>query len=347
MGAASKRAPFSARFALVLLLAAVVPASIVIALRSSGPAAVVPPTQLGGQFDQQLFVALGTEVRAIEVRPLANDDARFLLRRSRDVSAALIAMLPENVSYTIINGGTLRQASNMFGIYHHEIAKLNPTLELDQPLAPGTKIVVHRRVPGLLSRSIGSASAGSLENAVPMLEGPGRILRTNRYKSWATDTTIAHLDWVFNEWARRFSEYPPLLVGNLSIRKGGRNPPHQSHQSGRDVDLCYVELNPPPGPPSWKVFDASNFDPKGNWAMLRLLEETKAVQVMLVDYELQKLLYDYALANQVMSNKELAHWLQYPDGPKVSDRLVRHGPGHADHIHVRFLCTAHDTACVH
>ena len=80
--------------------------------------------------------------------------------------------------------------------------------------------------------------------------------------------------------------------------------------------------------------------------VLRLLEETAAIQVIYIDYELQKLLYEFAADSGFLSLEHLARWMEYPDGPGAPGRLIRHASGHVNHIHIRFRCDVGDESCV-
>src|SRR5690606_41592989 len=158
---------------------------------------------------------------------------------------------PETVTYTIQRGGAMKNVANLYKIYHHEIIALNPGFDLDQELPPKTKIVVYRQEQGERRESVGLPSAGSLEGAVPMMYGPGRLLQMIPWKSWGTGTTVALLDRVLVQWTERGSKQP-ILVGNLSSRHGGRLEPHGTHQSGRDVDLGYPQKLPPGEELNWR-----------------------------------------------------------------------------------------------
>lgn len=252
---------------------------------------------------------------------------------------------PEVVHYTIKRGGSMKVVANLYKIFHHEIQALNPGVDLDRELPPSTKIVVYRRKPGAASRSVGFPGDGAIENAIPMVDGPGRILKHTPWKGWATQTTVATLDLVLREWERRYPKRQPILVGNMSARGGGRLKPHSSHQSGRDVDLSYPQIWDRKEELNWRTMSASNLDRDLTWSLLELLRETGAVEVILIDKKIQKLLYEYALETRRYTKKQLENWMQYPGSTSAKSPLIQHVPGHDDHIHVRFKCTAAETRC--
>lgn len=252
---------------------------------------------------------------------------------------------PEVVHYTIKRGGSMKVVANLYKIFHHEIEALNPGVSLERELPPSTKIVVYKRKPGVLSQSVGFPGDGKVEGAMPMVDGPGRILKHTPWKGWATTTTVATLDVVLREWERRYPNRQPILVGNMSSRDGGRLKPHSSHQSGRDVDLSYPQIWDRKEELNWRTMGPHNLDKELTWALIELLNETGGVEVILIDTKLQKLLFEYALETQRYSKKQLENWMEYPRSPGAGSPLVRHVRGHEDHVHVRFKCTDAEARC--
>lgn len=250
---------------------------------------------------------------------------------------------PDVVHYVVRRGGSMKNVANLFKIYHHEIQALNPGVDLETELAPGTKLVVYRKKDGAASQSIGFPSSGSLEGGVPMLGGPGRELKAIPWKSWATASTVATLDRILRQWAARGSSQP-VLVGNMSAREGGRLEPHSTHQSGRDVDLGYPQKLPKGEELNWREMTADNLDAEATWALLRLLRESGKVEVVFIDRKIQKLLYDHAV-KQGMSKARLRRWMEHPRSGPVSSAFIQHVAGHSDHLHVRFHCTANEPRC--
>lgn len=251
--------------------------------------------------------------------------------------------VPETSTYRIQRGGTLRNVANLYKIHHHEIVAMNPGVDPDERLAPLTPVITHRS-NGEASVSIGLPHAGRIENAMPMMDGPGRIISAKRWKTWATRTTVRQLDAVLREWKREFPEAPPVLVGNLSSRHGGALDPHKTHQSGRDVDLGYILKWDGKSAVRWQQADASNFDAARTWALLQLLVRSAPVEVVFADRSVQRLLLEYARTHGVIRKSRLGGWLQVAasDGRRS---LVRHVPGHRDHFHVRFACSAAELDC--
>jgi murein endopeptidase len=252
---------------------------------------------------------------------------------------------PDVVHYTIKRGGSMKVVANLYKIFHHEIEALNPGVSLERELPPSTKLVVYRHKPGALSQSVGFPGDGSVEGGMPMVDGPGRVLKHTPWKGWGTRTTVATLDLILREWERRYPKRQPILVGNMSARNGGRLKPHSSHQSGRDVDLSYPQIWDRKEELNWRTMSAVNLDRDLTWSLLELLRESGAVEAVFIDSKIQRLLYEHALETGRYSKKELENWMEYPRTPGSGSPLIQHVRGHEDHIHVRFKCTSAESRC--
>jgi murein endopeptidase len=174
--------------------------------------------------------------------------------------------------------------------------------------------------------SVGFTHAGRLINGEQIPKGDAWTLVTPEY-AWATRETVDYLLTAIGAVAEQFPDTPPLRINHVSRRDGGYLRPHQSHQSGRDVDLAlYYARDPPPGHRGRREH---LMDPARNWALVKALVTRTDVQVILVDRRIQHVLHDYA-----RSIGEDREWL---DGLfKGSASLVKHVRRHRDHFHVRF-----------
>jgi murein endopeptidase len=218
------------------------------------------------------------------------------------------------------------------------LQELNPELDLDKELKPGTEFLIYRRDPKVDSRSIGSPERGQISGAAPLPEGEGRIIKATPAKTWATRRTVGLLDAVLRAWPKLEPHGDPLLVGNMARRRGGKLPPHHTHQSGRDVDLGYPQVRNANETYNWRDMSAANLDGRRTWRLLHLLKATGELQAIFIDRSLQKALYDYAIAHNILSKQDLTAWLEYPRAPGNGSPIVQHVPGHVDHLHVRFTC---------
>jgi murein endopeptidase len=289
-------------------------------------------------------VALGCALACAPVRgPDPDAGAPALAKEAPLVRAPKSAAPDQRVIYTIAHGGSLLDVANLYKIHHHEIISLNPKVPPTEALRVGSEVVVYQRGADR-SESVGLPHDGRIVGAMPLPDGPGRHITAQRWKSWATRHTILELNEVFAAWAKQDQAAPPILVSNLSARKGGQLDPHKTHQSGRDVDLGYIRKGA--GPDSgWQHMTRDTLDAKRTWKLLRLIVERADVEVIYMDRRLQRALLDHALAHGTVRKSRLAYWLEVAQGERRDGPLIKHVPGHADHFHVRFACPSSEPRC--
>lgn len=138
----------------------------------------------------------------------------------------------------------------------------------------------------------------------------------------------------------------PLVVGDLSGEFGGKIPRHNSHRTGRDVDLLFYVTTPSGVPRENAGFFPLEADgivrfPDGTyglldlerqWLLIRtlLLDEEVDVQFLFMSRELEAQIMRYALAKE--TDWELL-WHAETVMLQPGDSLP-----HADHIHMRIAC---------
>ena len=75
--------------------------------------------------------------------------------------------------------------------------------------------------------------------------GPGFIrYRRNGANHFGRPRLVSALTRIAAELERDKPGMPPIVIGDLSARFGGKIPGHQSHRNGRDVDLLFHYLTP-------------------------------------------------------------------------------------------------------
>lgn len=140
---------------------------------------------------------------------------------------------------------------------------------------------------------------------------------------------------------------PPLVLGDLSGREGGKIPRHNSHRTGRDIDVLWFLTTPAGVPVRTPGFlhvgpDGIAIDPdtgtyyrldlEREWALIRafLESETLQVQWMFMSRPIEALLVQYARARGE------------PDDLVWRAETVMIQPRgslpHDDHIHLRISC---------
>lgn len=209
------------------------------------------------------------------------------------------------------------------------------------PLAPG------------LGGAVGTPSGGVQTGAVELPKsGPGFIrYRRDGANHFGRPRLVSALTRIAAELERDTPGTPPIVIGDLSARFGGKIPGHQSHRNGRDVDLLFHYLTPSgarvvaPGfirvgtdglarvPETGQIL---RLDIEHEWRVVRALvsAEELGVQFLFVSRTVEALLIEYALA------------LAEPLELVLRAQSVMLQPGdslpHDDHIHVRIACTVEE-----
>ncbi len=183
-----------------------------------------------------------------------------------------------------------------------------------------------RKAPQTLgSMSIGFPFEGRVINAVTFPKGEAWKVISPAH-CWGTQETVDFVITAAKAVAREFPGTDPLRVNAVGAKDGGWVRPHESHQSGRDVDLGFYDKPGMRFGPGWRVMDLAK-----NWALLKALFTKTDVQFVLTDWRNKRKLYKYALS--IGENKS---WLDSIFYPRHGRPLIKHARGHRDHFHVRF-----------
>ena len=193
------------------------------------------------------------------------------------------------------------------------------------------------------SQSVGRPNDGYLRGGRLLpAEGPGYV-RKNDKAPYGTDETVAIIVWAFSEMVRLYPGTVPVVVGNLSLEKGGRLRPHKSHRAGRDADLGYY-FNDNQYTRHFVDATPETMDSEKTWTLVELLLSTHQVEYLFIDRSLQRQLYDEAL-RRGWSEEDLSELFEAPLGARAKRGVIRHSRGHRHHLHVRFKCDRSDDRC--
>lgn len=183
--------------------------------------------------------------------------------------------------------------------------------------------------------SVGHPSAGYLVGGARMPEGDGWVLTAPRHV-YATTETIDQLRHCLTRLRAEHAGAPPVMLGSLSGKGGGRIPPHDSHRTGRDVDVYFSRA---PGAKWHVAATREDLDLPRTWALLRCFITDCDVDFVLIDRAVQGWLEAYAI-----EAGEPPAWVHdlFHDADRAGDgrenhAVVRHAPGHVAHMHVRFV----------
>ncbi len=205
------------------------------------------------------------------------------------------------------------------------------------PLAPG------------VSGSVGAPHHGVLTVAAELPKaGDGFVrYRPNGPNNWG-NPRLVHLIETAAKHVHDVSPGPPLVVGDLSGHDGGKIERHESHRTGRDVDLPWfvttaegVAVQTPGfvniGADGLAKVDGSDgylrLDVPREWLLVKTLltSPDAEVQWMFCSTDVEGLLIDYARARG--EPPELV-WHAETVLIQPEDSLP-----HDDHIHLRLACT--------
>ena len=177
--------------------------------------------------------------------------------------------------------------------------------------------------------SVGTPNAGGLVNGVQAVASPLYTL-VSPGSAWGTQETIDYLNTAVKAVQDEFPDTPPLALGDIGARHGGPLRPHISHQAGRDLDISFYYRD---GTRWYARGTRDNLDFPRLWAFVRAIIAKTDIDLILLDQGLQGPLKEYAL-----SIGEDPAWLdQIFQGKGAQRAIIRHAPGHATHLHLRFF----------
>ena len=213
-----------------------------------------------------------------------------------------------------------------------ELAGPAPGAPMPHPLDGWSEERIERAVTtdlaSLGAMSVGTPNAGGLVNGVHALASPLYSL-VSPGSAWGTQETIDYLNTAVQAVHDEFPDTPPLALGDIGAHYGGPLRPHISHQAGRDLDISFYYKD---GTRWYARGTRDNLDFPRLWAFVRALIEKTDIDLILLDHGLQEPLKEYAL-----SNGEDPAWVsQIFQGKGAQRAIIRHAPGHATHLHLRF-----------
>ena len=172
----------------------------------------------------------------------------------------------------------------------------------------------------------------SLDGAV-QLQSSDDVLVKHPEWAWGRPVSIHGIEQAARDLARAFPG-TKIVVGDLSTKDGGTFPPHKTHKCGLDVDIGLC-VRDEPFTVKFRDLKTSKLDARRTWRMVRAFLENPAVTRVILDWRLQRELYEEAVYE--LTHPDLLDlWFQYPHGKHDKTGIIRHYKGHRNHIHVRF-----------
>jgi LysM repeat protein len=182
---------------------------------------------------------------------------------------------------------------------------------------------------------------------------PGRIVQIKSHPyyqlrskvvGWVTQQTYSALKKGFDHVRATHRFAPRVKVLDASLREGGPVTGHLSHQSGHDIDITYYQKRCPASGCPLELVSPSKLDVRRQWTLLSYWIKNRSVDFILVDYDLQKVLYEHAKKRGV-SEKRLREWFQYPRPRETPAGMIQHWESHRNHVHVRFKHSSCPSGC--
>jgi murein endopeptidase len=300
-------------------------------------------------------VAARYAVREADVRVWNGLDASLQRLRTGaglQVKARRIPPPRRELSYTVASGDEWSTVARAHGVDSHDLRAYNWPYR--DKMIEGTVLsvwvdpIVHDWIRGTqpdegIARggiAVGAPDAGRLLGGVAIPPGEGYRLRFPD-AAYGSSHSVGELVRALQGYRERTAYAGTLTIGAMSRIRGGPLGDHHSHQSGRDVD---IRLPRRVDVPAWMTLTKRRVDWLALWDLAVALAEVDTAVVYL-DYTLQAELYRAARDSGV-PKPELRRILQYPRGHAANRGLIRHEPGHATHVHVRFGCGPCEVECI-
>lgn len=193
------------------------------------------------------------------------------------------------------------------------------------------------------ARSVGAPNSGRLVDAVALPETGDGFRRRDRDTCYGTDETVALLEYAGAQLAAAFPGTAPFFVGDMSDDDGGRLSPHKSHQSGRDVDIGFLER---------RNRARTRFDKKTPSDALDYVKTWFIIETLLMTGRVQYVFVNQSRIGGLMTAAAEAGWpeadidaLFLEKGETPRRGVIRQTAGHTAHFHVRFRCPVGDKGC--
>ncbi len=196
--------------------------------------------------------------------------------------------------------------------------------------------------------SLGLPWKGRLKGARPFVPDTAARLLPRRHAkrclNYATPRLVEAIERASRQVQARVPDSPPLGVGNLSRANGGPIRAYsKSHQSGRDADLAFFQLDeegkPAPAEDLTRFGDdlrdpsGRRFDVTRNWALVSALVSDPSIEIR------------YLFVSRALRKALLEEGERQKASPELLEAAAKvlHQPRdsrpHDDHFHLRIACS--------
>jgi len=251
------------------------------------------------------------------------------------------AAAPEDVAPAI-----RRELAGDPALVEREILALGPAdipddVLLSLPGSHGVPIAASGAAIAEGGRSVGPPDAGALEGGIQLPFDPRAYTRRDPTRAYATTRTLRTIQVALGALRNERGVDAEVVIGDISLPRGGAFAPHASHTSGRDIDIRLVlaaglDRTTLPFAPEQVDWDAT-------WSLVHSFLETGQVTYVFLDFGHQAHLHGAGLRAGVHP-RVLDRWLEWPDAGDAQ-AIVRHEPGHRAHLHIRLSCAEQGPRC--
>jgi penicillin-insensitive murein endopeptidase len=184
---------------------------------------------------------------------------------------------------------------------------------------------------------------GVLKEGVQLREIDGLVTLWNVDRAWGTPQLVEAIQSAAEEVRWLVPDADPLVVGDMSMERGGYFAGHKSHREGLDADIGLFSGHARQTR-AFNDLDATTFDVASNWILIRAFLKTGLVDRILLDQSLIELLRDYLASTGELTAEEIDQ--VFPRTPHdrwnrdgiLHQGIVHHATSHRNHMHLRVLC---------
>lgn len=243
--------------------------------------------------------------------------------------------------YDIKAGDSLSVVATRLGIAMDDLMRWNGIKDAAH-IRAGDQLQFRKPGARPIAQSDGSPTRGKLSYGEHIGEGAGYRLRFPK-NAFGIPRVLRVLRTCASQVERAFPGTAQVLIGDISRPTGGKFPPHQSHQTGRDADVGYYMAGNIQNKTMYRV-GPSHVDMDKSWTLIKCYLTRDSVVRLYMDKSIQRAMRRHLLRKGLVS-EALAERLFEEKSKSPSDALIRHAPNHDTHIHVRFACDPGDTSC--
>lgn len=185
-----------------------------------------------------------------------------------------------------------------------------------------------------------ACDATNLPNGVQLPFLPTLYTRYNPDSTWGTQTMVDVIISATQELRWLLPDADPILIGDISHRRGGFFDGHKSHRAGIDADIGLYWGKGFQSQRGFMPKPGEGLDLEANWLLIRALLSTGEVDRILLDQSHINKLRNYTIESGELSVDEANAIFPGRDAAKKWEMrgVVQHVEGHRDHLHIRLRC---------